>query len=346
MTPAKCVLPVSLPDAVQLGQGAGGKLATDLVREIFLPAFSNRALDKLDEQAALEIQGARLAVTTDSFVVSPLFFPGGDIGSLAVHGTLNDLVAGGARPLFLSAAFILEEGFPTADLRRIVESMAAAAADAGVSIVAGDTKVVERGRCDGVYINTTGIGLRREGVVLSADRARPHDAVILSGSLGEHGAAILSRRHGLELGTALKSDSALLHSLADQMYSVSGEIRCMRHPTRGGLAGALNAIATQSDVGITIFENTLVIRDSVRCACGLLGLDPLCVASGGRLVAVVSAESSGPVLDAMRRHPLGRDAAIIGIVSASRPGTVGMRLNTGATRLVDALPGDQLARIC
>ena len=332
-------------DTILLGHGSGGKLGAELLREIFLPAFSNRALDKLEDQAALDIQGARLAFTTDSFVVRPLFFPGGDIGSLAVHGTINDLAMGGAHPLFLSAAFILEEGLATADLRRIVQSMADAAARAGVSIVTGDTKVVEKGRGDGVYINTTGIGMRRDGVLLSADRARPGDAVILSGSIGDHGIAILAERHGLKLAPAAESDSAALHTLVRDMLETSGEVRCMRDPTRGGLAGALNEIATQSRVGITLFENTLVVHDAVRAACEMLSLDPLHIANEGKLVAIVGAERSGAVLEAMRRHPLGRDAAIVGLVSAARPAMVTMRTTIGAMRVVDVLPGDQIPRV-
>jgi hydrogenase expression/formation protein HypE len=346
-------------DTVLLGHGSGGKLSAELLRDVFLPAFANPVLGKLDDQAALEIQGARLAFTTDSFVVKPLFFRGGDIGSLAVHGTVNDLAMGGAHPLFLSAAFILEEGFSTSDLRRIVQSMADAAAKAAVSIVTGDTKVVEKGHGDGVYINTTGIGLLRDGVTLSADRARPGDAVILSGSLGDHGIAILSEREGLELETTVESDSAALHTLVDAMFAVSPRgvddrllssanfpIRCMRDPTRGGLASTLNEIAAQSRVGITIDEKTLVIHDAVRGACELLGLDPLYVANEGKLVAIVAPDSAGAVLQAMRRHPLGRDAAIIGGVTAAHSGMVTMRTSFRTTRIVDMLAGDQLPRIC
>ena len=346
MTGVVCPAPLPEKDTILLGHGSGGKLSAELLRDIFLPAFANPVLGKLDDQASLEIAGARLAFTTDSFVVKPLFFRGGDIGSLAVHGTVNDLAMGGARPLFLSAAFILEEGFPAADLRRIVQSMADAAAKAGVTIVTGDTKVVEKGHGDGVYINTTGIGLLREGVTLSADRARPGDAVIVSGSLGDHGIAILSDREGLELETSVESDSAALHSLVDAMYAVSPQIRCMRDPTRGGLASTLKEIAGQSRVGITIQEQALVIHDAVRGACELLGLDPLYVANEGKLVAIVAPESASAVLQAMRGHPLGRDAAIVGGVTAIYPGMVTMRTAFGTSRIVDMLAGDQLPRIC
>jgi len=347
-------------DTVLLGHGSGGKLSAELLRDIFLPAFANPVLGKLDDQAALEIQGAHLAFTTDSFVVKPLFFRGGDIGSLAVYGTVNDLAMGGAHPLFLSAAFILEEGFPIGDLRRIVRSMADAAARAGVTIVTGDTKVVEKGHGDGVYINTTGIGQRRGGVTLSADQARPGDAVILSGSIGDHGIAILSQREGLELETSVESDSAPLHTLVDAMFSASEAshntptpnphpqppLRCMRDPTRGGLASTLNEIAAQSHVGITIHERALVIHEAVRGACELLGLDPLYVANEGKLVAIVSAESASAVVQAMRQHPQGRDAAIIGGVTATHPGMVTMRTAFRTTRIVDMLAGGQLPRIC
>jgi hydrogenase expression/formation protein HypE len=346
MTGVVCPAPLPAKDTILLGHGSGGKLSAELLRDIFLPAFANPVLGKLDDQASLEIAGARLAFTTDSFVVKPLFFRGGDIGSLAVHGTVNDLAMGGARPLFLSAAFILEEGFPAADLRRIVQSMADAAAKAGVTIVTGDTKVVEKGHGDGVYINTTGIGLLREGVTLSADRARPGDALIVSGSLGDHGIAILSEREGLELETSVESDSAALHSLVDAMFAVSPQIRCMRDPTRGGLASTLNEIAGQSRVGVTIQEQALVIHDAVRGACELLGLDPLYVANEGKLVAIVAPESASAVLQAMRGHPLGRDAAIVGGVTAIHPGMVTMRTAFGTSRIVDMLAGDQLPRIC
>jgi hydrogenase expression/formation protein HypE len=346
MNPFVCPAPISTRDTVLLGHGSGGRLSAELLRDIFLPAFANPVLDRLEDQAAISIGGARLAFTTDSFVVKPLFFRGGDIGSLAVHGTVNDLAVGGARPLYLSAAFILEEGFKMDALRRIVESMTAAARLAGVQIVTGDTKVVERGKGDGVYINTTGIGLMRDGLSLSASGASAGDAVILSGSIGDHGIAILSEREGLELQTEVRSDSAALNTLVDAMLDASLQIRCMRDPTRGGLASTLNEIAGQSRVGIEIDERSIRVNDAVRGACELLGFDPLYVANEGKLAAVVAREAADAVVAAMRRHPLGRDAAIVGSVTAAHPGMVTMRTAFGTTRIVDMLAGDQLPRIC
>ena len=348
MIPLVCPTPIAARDTILLGHGSGGKLSAELLRDVFLPAFSNQVLAKLEDQASLDVAGARLAFTTDSFVVKPLFFRGGDIGSLAVHGTINDLAVGGAIPEFLSAAFILEEGFAMADLRRIADSMAAAAARAGVTIVTGDTKVVERGKGDGVYINTAGIGRLRHGVRLSASLAQPGDAIILSGSIGDHGIAILSEREGLELETDVASDSAALHTLVDAMFAASpaGAIRCMRDPTRGGVASTLNEIAGQSAVGMQIEERPLVIHTAVRGACELLGLDPLYVANEGKLVAVVARESAEAIVAAMRRHPLGSDAAIVGKVTSAHAGVVTMRTAFGTSRIVDMLAGDQLPRIC
>jgi hydrogenase expression/formation protein HypE len=348
MIPLVCPAPIATRDTILLGHGSGGKLSAELLRDVFLPAFTNPVLAKLEDQASFEIGGARLAFTTDSFVVKPLFFRGGDIGSLAVHGTINDLAVGGAIPEFLSAAFILEEGFPMADLRRIADSMAAAAAKAGVTIVTGDTKVVERGSGDGVYINTAGIGLLREGVRLSAGIAQPGDAVILSGSIGDHGIAILSEREGLELESDIASDSAALNTLVDAMFATAGTnaIRAMRDPTRGGVASTLNEIAEQSAVGIEIDEGAIVIHSAVRGACELLGLDPLYVANEGKLVAIVARESADAIVDAMRRHPLGADAAVVGRVTGDHAGMVTMRTLFGTSRIVDMLAGDQLPRIC
>jgi hydrogenase expression/formation protein HypE len=341
-----CPAPIAAKDMVLLGHGSGGKLSAELLRDIFLPAFANPVLSRLEDQAVLEFAGARLAFTTDSFVVKPLFFRGGDIGSLAIYGTVNDLAMGGARPLALSAAFILEEGFSLAELRRITASMAQAAARAGVSIVTGDTKVVERGSGDGVYINTAGIGVVAEGLNLSAAHARPGDAVILSGAIGDHGAAILTEREGLELAGALASDSAPLNGLVDAILGVTRAVRAMRDPTRGGLASALNEIAAQSRVGIELREEAIPVHEGVRGACEVLGLDPLYVANEGKLVAIVPASLAGAVVAAMRRHPLGGEAAVIGAVTARDPGLVTMRTAFGTTRIVDMLAGDQLPRIC
>jgi hydrogenase expression/formation protein HypE len=341
-----CPLPIAGSDRVLLGHGSGGKLSAELMRDIFLPALSNPILNRLDDQAQFEISGSRLAFTTDSFVVKPHFFPGGDIGSLAVHGTINDLAMAGARPLYLSAAYIIEEGFPLESLRRIAESMGQAARAAGVSIVTGDTKVVERGAADGVFINTTGIGLIRGNVSISAAAARPGDVVLLSGTLGDHGIAIMAAREGLEFDTVLASDSAALHTLVDAMLAVSPAIRCLRDPTRGGLSSTLNEIAGQSSAGMRILETAVPIRSEVQGACEMLGLDPLYVANEGKLVAIVTPEDADAILAAMRAHPLGRDAVRIGTVTRENPGRVVLQTAYGTTRIVDMLAGDQLPRIC
>jgi len=341
-----CPPPLGVRDKIVLGHGSGGMLSAELLRDVFLPLFSNPVLDRLDDQAVLEIGGSRLAFTTDSFVVKPLFFPGGDIGSLAVHGTVNDLAMGGAVPLFLSAGFILEEGFPMEELRRIATSMAKAAAAAGVAVVTGDTKVVERGKGDGLYVNTTGIGLVRDGARLSASQARPGDRVILSGPIGDHGIAILATREGLEFETEILSDSAPLHQLVEAMLGVSTAIRCLRDPTRGGLSSALNEIAVQSSVSIQIDETRIPVHDQVKGACELLGLDPLYVANEGKLVAIVAPEVAGEIVAAMRRHEFGREAVVIGSVGEKRAGLVTMKTAFGSTRIVDLLAGDQLPRIC
>ncbi len=341
-----CPAPLPAKDTVLLGHGSGGKLSAELIRDIFLPAFGNAVLARLDDQAVLPVNGTRLAFTTDSFVVKPLFFPGGDIGSLAVYGTVNDLAMGGAKPLYLSAAFIVEEGLSMDVLRRVAHSMRQAAESAGVEIVTGDTKVVERGKGDGLFITTTGIGLVAEGIDLSADRARPGDKVLLSGSIGDHGIAILAHREGLEFQSTLTSDSAALHTLVADMLEASHEIRCMRDPTRGGVSSALNEIAAQSQVGIELQERNIPVREEVRGACELLGLDPLYVANEGKLIAIVEAGAAEQLLQAMRRHPLGRDSRMIGTVSRSHPGLVTMETGLGTTRMVDMLNGDQLPRIC
>jgi len=341
-----CPTPVGVRDKIVLGHGSGGRLSADLLRDIFLPLFSNPMLDRMDDQAIFAIGDSRIAFTTDSFVVKPLFFPGGDIGSLAVHGTVNDLAMGGARPLFLSAAFILEEGFPTADLRRIAASMAEAAAAAGVAVVTGDTKVVEKGKGDGLFINTTGIGLVPDHVRMSASQARPGDRVILSGPIGDHGIAILASREGLEFETEIVSDSAPLHELVAAMLAASSQIRCLRDPTRGGLSSALNEIAVQSGVSIQVEESQIAVREDVKGACELLGLDPLYVANEGKLVAIVASEAAEAVVAAMRSNERGREAAIIGTVGEKHAGLVTMRSAFGSTRIVDLLAGDQLPRIC
>jgi hydrogenase expression/formation protein HypE len=339
-------LPLAVKDRIVLGHGSGGRLSAELLRDVFLPFFHSQILNRLDDQAVFEINGARLAFTTDSFVVKPLFFRGGDIGSLAVHGTVNDLAMGGATPLYLSAGFILEEGLEIETLRRVAESMGRAADAIPIEIVTGDTKVVEKGSGDGLFVNTTGIGLVPEGVRLSPLLVRPGDRVLLSGPVGDHGIAILAEREGIQFSTDLVSDSAPLHGLVAAMLAVSLEIRAMRDPTRGGLSSALNEIASRAGVGITIEESAIPVREEVRGACEMLGLDPLYVANEGKLVAFVAPHAAEAVLAAMRRHPLGRDAALIGAVTDTHPGLVLLRTPFGTTRIVDMLPGDQLPRIC
>jgi hydrogenase expression/formation protein HypE len=345
-----CPIPIFEHKQIVLGHGSGGKLTADLIDKIFLPAFRNPILDKLDDQAVLTIGDSRIAFTTDSFVVTPIFFPGGDIGRLAVHGTVNDLAMSGAQPLYLSAAFILEEGLHVDDLRRIVESMRAAAAAAGVQFVTGDTKVVDRGKGDQIFINTTGIGVVPPGVSISADRARPGDAILLSGYLGDHGMAIMSQREGLEFEGAIESDCASLHTLVSAMLatpSVTPDfLHCLRDPTRGGAATTLNEIAKRAGVGMLLNERAIPVRESVRGACEVLGLDPLYVANEGKLLAIVRADMAAAVLARMRAHPLGQDAAIVGEVVADHPGMVLMKTEVGGTRVLDVMFGEQLPRIC
>ena len=341
-----CPVPVTARDHVSLGHGSGGKLSAELMRDVFLPAFGNATLDRLEDQAVFAVTNGRMAFTTDSFVVKPLFFPGGDIGSLAVHGTINDLAMGGAKPLFLSTAFIIEEGLSMETLRRIVDSLGRAARDCGVQIVTGDTKVVDKGSGDGVFINTTGLGVVTEGVYLSAGAARPGDAVILSGSIGEHGIAILAEREGLEFDSPVESDSAPLHALVADMLKTTHAIRCLRDPTRGGVSSSLNEIAAQSQVGISLDERAIPIREEVRGACEMLGLDPLYVANEGKLLAIVDPAVADELVAVMRRNPLGRGARRIGTVRGTDAGWVTMRTLLGTTRIVDMLAGDQLPRIC
>ena len=344
--PFTCPVPAMARDHVSLGHGSGGKLSAELMRDVFLPAFHNETLDRLDDQAVLRIGKSRVAFTTDSFVVKPLFFRGGDIGSLAVHGTINDLAMGGATPLYLSTGFIIEEGFPLETLHRIAASMGRAARQCGVQIVTGDTKVVDRGSGDGVFINTTGLGVVPEGVSLSAGQARPGDAVILSGFIGDHGIAILAERSGLEFDSPVESDSAPLHTLVADMLESTHAIRCMRDPTRGGVSSSLNEIAVQSGVGIQLEEEKIPVREEVRGACEMLGLDPLYVANEGKLLAIVDSSVADSLVDVMRRHPLGGEARRIGTVRGDDAGWVTLRTVFGTTRIVDMLAGDQLPRIC
>lgn len=331
---------------VDMSHGAGGRAMAQLIEELFLAEFDNEFLRQANDQAKLAELKGRVVMATDSHVVSPLFFPGGDIGCLSVHGTLNDVAMCGARPVALSAGFILEEGFALADLRRIVQSMAQAAREAGVPIVTGDTKVVERGKGDGVFITTTGIGVVPEGVEISGDRARPGDAILVSGYLGDHGMAILSLRENLQFATSIVSDTAALHELVAAMLAAVPGIGVLRDPTRGGLATTLNEIAQQSGVGMVIEERALPVREEVAAACELLGLDPLYVANEGKLVAICSDADAQALLAAMRAHPLGRDAAIVGQVIEDSQHFVQMETAFGGRRVVDWLTGEQLPRIC
>jgi hydrogenase expression/formation protein HypE len=345
-----CPIPLGDYDSVQLAHGGGGRLMLGLIEGMFLPEFS--AADPSaqptapHDSAVLEIDGGRLAFTTDSFVVSPLFFPGGDIGKLAVYGTVNDLAMAGAKPLWLSAGFILEEGLPMETLRRVVASMRDAAREVGVRIVTGDTKVVDRGKGDGIFINTTGIGLVPEGVEISPRRVVPGDAILVSGDLGRHGIAIMSVREGLAFEGALESDCASLAGLVEALLAAGSDIHCLRDLTRGGLAAALNEIALHAQVGVELEEATIPVAEPVVGACELLGLDPLYVANEGRLVAFVPAEAADQILQIMRDHPAAHEPAIIGTVTENHPGIVELRSLLGGGRIVDLLSGEQMPRIC
>ncbi len=333
-------------DRITMAHGAGGKATHTLIEAIFLDAFRNPLLEPLEDQAVFSVNGTRLAITTDSFVVSPLFFPGGDIGDLAINGTVNDLAVSGARPRYISAGFILEEGFSTDDLKRIAASMARAAAEAGVQIVTGDTKVVQRGKADGCFINTTGIGIIEHNVTLSASQVRAGDAVIVSGPIGDHGITIMLARGELDLASEIRSDTASVWGLVERMLGTSREIHCVRDATRGGVATILNEIARAAQLSVVIDEDAVPVRDEVRGACEILGIDPLYAACEGRIVVFVSAEAAQDVLSAMRAHPLGRDAAIVANVKADPPGLVLLKTQFGGTRIVDMLVGDPLPRIC
>jgi hydrogenase expression/formation protein HypE len=353
-------------DKILLAHGSGGQLSHELVERLFLKHLSNPALARLDDSAVLDAPGGKLAFTTDSYVVSPIFFPGGDIGKLAVCGTVNDLAMSGATPLYLSAGFIIEEGLPWSDLERIVASMAATAQAAGAQIVTGDTKVVDHGKADKLFINTAGVGLIPAGVEISGHLARPGDVILLSGTMGDHGMTIMSQREGLQFASQLTSDCAPLNGLVAAMLGSVSEnrrvppalqeakaedesqsmVHCLRDPTRGGLATTLNEIARQSNTGIEIDERAIPVRDQVRAACEMLGLDPLYVANEGKLIACVSPQIADAVLAAMRAHEHGREAAIIGQVAAEHPGRVVLRTALGARRILDMLAGEQLPRIC
>ena len=341
-----CPLPLTEYKNVLLAHGGGGKLSHQMIQKIFISQFKNDLLDPLHDGAMFTLGGARCAFSTDSYVINPIFFPGGDIGTLAVNGTVNDLAMCGARPLYLSSAFIIEEGLPMEDLWRVVLSMKQAAEAAGVQLVTGDTKVVDRGKGDKLFINTSGIGIIPDGVEISPQRAKPGDKIILSGSIAEHGIAIMSVREGLEFETQIESDCAPLNGLVETMLATSKEIHVLRDPTRGGVASALNEIAESAQVGISLREEHIPVSEEVRGACEILGFDPLYVANEGKLIAFVSAEAAGPVLAAMRLHEYGKDAAIIGKVVDEHPGLVTAKTSIGGMRVVDVPAGELLPRIC
>ncbi len=351
-----CPMPRTNHTHVLLGHGSGGTLTAELIEDVFLPGWEGTTLAALEDQATLALGRARrptngtkaprIALTTDSFVVQPLFFPGGDIGKLAVHGTVNDLAVGGAIPMYLAAAFILEEGLPIADLKRIVASMREACQQAGVTLVTGDTKVVDRGKGDGVFITTSGVGLVPEHRNLSIHAAQPGDRVLLSGTLGDHGITILSMREGIEFETVLESDTAPLTELTEAMLKACPTIRCMRDPTRGGLASAINELAVASNVGVRLVESAIPVRREVHAACEMLGLDAMYVANEGKLIAVVPPDDAAAVLAAMRQNPLGKDAVEIGRIVDEHPRMVILNSLIGGERVVSMLAGEQLPRIC
>jgi hydrogenase expression/formation protein HypE len=334
-----------MEDKILLAHGSGGQLSHDLVEKNFVPLLKNPLLDKLDDSAVFELSG-RLAFTTDSYVVSPIFFPGGDIGKLAVCGTVNDLAMNGATPLYLSLSLVIEEGLPLADLKKVMTSVRKAANEAGVKVVTGDTKVVNQGSADKLFINTAGIGAVPSGVDVSGSKAKPGDKIILSGTIGDHGIAIMSQREGLQFTAPIESDCAPLHKLVSGMLESSNHIHCLRDPTRGGLASTLNELARQSGVGIRIEEDRIPVREAVRAACELLGYDPLYVANEGKLVAVVPKADAEKVLANMRHNQYGTQSAIIGEVIAEHPNRVVMTTRLGASRIVDMLVGELLPRIC
>lgn len=341
-----CPLPLQHYPTIVLGHGAGGKMTNDLIRHLFAEEFHSPLLGQLADAAAVQVGAQRLAITTDSFVVSPLFFPGGDIGELAVNGTINDLAAAGARPLYLTAGFILEEGLPMETLARVTRSMAQACERAGVQIAAGDTKVVNKGHGDGLFINTSGIGVIPDNIHIAPDQARPGDVVLLSGSIGDHGMAVMSVREGLKFRTEIKSDTAPLSGMVQAMIDIGAEIHCLRDATRGGLAAVLNELALASQVGIQFDETSVPVRSDVFAACEMLGLDPLFIANEGKMVAIVAEQHAEAALAAMRRDAFGHEAVAIGRVVVDHPGMVVAKTSIGGTRVVDLPAGELLPRIC
>ncbi len=331
---------------VDMSHGSGGRAMAQLIDELFVKHLDNELLRQANDQACFNVSAGRMVMSVDGHVISPLFFPGGDIGALSIHGTINDVAMSGAQPLYLSAGFILEEGFPLSDLTLIVSSMARAANEAGVPVVTGDTKVVEKGKGDGIFITTTGIGMVAEGINISGDLAQPGDAILVSGTMGDHGVAIMSSRENLSFETTIKSDSAALHSLVAKMITTVPTIHCLRDPTRGGLATTLNELALQSGVGMLINESAIPVQAQVRAACELLGLDPLYVANEGKLIAICPADSAEKLLSVMQQHPLGHNAAIIGHVVEDSNCLIEMKTAFGGSRVVDWIAGEQLPRIC
>lgn len=331
---------------VDMSHGSGGRAMAQLIEELFVKHLDNDLLRQANDQAAFDVPEGRMVMSTDGHVISPLFFPGGDIGSLSIHGTINDVAMSGARPLYLAAGFILEEGFPFSELEKIVVSMAKAASDAGVPVVTGDTKVVEKGKGDGIFITTTGVGIVPAGVHISGERAQPGDAILVSGTIGDHGVAIMSSRENLEFETTIESDSAALHTLIAEMVAAVPDIHCLRDPTRGGLATTLNELAQQSAVGMKLYETLLPVNPAVSAACELLGLDPLYVANEGKLICICAQEDSKKLLAIMQAHPLGQQSAIVGEVIEDDNGFVQMETSFGGSRVVDWLAGEQLPRIC
>ena len=343
---AVCPIPITNYNEIVLAHGGGGKLSHQLMEKMVLPQFRNELLEPLHDGAIFSIGGQRVAFSTDSYVVNPIFFPGGDIGKLAVHGTVNDLAMCGARPLYLSVGFILEEGTAMEDFWRVVQSMREAAATAGVMLVTGDTKVVDRGKADKIFINTSGIGAIPEGINIAPSRARPKDRIILSGAMAVHGIAIMSTREGLEFESEIASDTAPLNGLVETILAANKDVHVLRDPTRGGITSALTEIAQAAKVGMLLNEDAIPISEEVKGACEILGLDPLYVANEGKLLAITAASMADRVLAAMQSHPLGREAAIIGEVTDDHPGFVMMKTRVGGKRVVDMLSGEQLPRIC
>ncbi|MCU7940900.1 MAG: hydrogenase expression/formation protein HypE [gamma proteobacterium symbiont of Bathyaustriella thionipta] len=332
--------------AIDMTHGSGGRSMAQLIEELFFKYLDNELLRQANDQAVFDLPSGRVVMSTDGHVISPLFFPGGDIGALSVHGTINDVAMSGAKPYYLSSGFILEEGFPLAALEKIIISMARAASEAGVPVVTGDTKVVEKGKADGVFITTTGVGVVPEGVNISGDRAQPGDVILVNGTMGDHGVAIMSSRENLQFETTIESDSAALHTLIADMVAAVPGIHCLRDPTRGGLATTLNELAQQSSVGMKLVENKIPVNPAVTAACELLGLDPLYVANEGKLICICAAQDAAQLLTIMQAHPLGQQAAIIGEVIEDQHGFVQMETSFGGSRVVDWLASEQLPRIC